>query len=415
MTAIVKNMPSPFDVKRIRADFPVLHQQVHDKDLVYMDNAATTQKPERVIEAVDHFYRSQNANVHRGVHALSEAATDAYEQSRETVRRFIHAASCQEIVFVRGTTEAINMVAQCYGGARLRAGDQIILTTMEHHANIVPWQMVCEKTGAVLKVIPVTDRGELDLQAYADLLSDKTRIVALTHVSNALGTVNPVKHITDLAHQAGAVVLLDGAQAVSHFPVDVQKLDCDFYAFSAHKVFGPTGIGVLYGKQNLLDAMPPYQGGGEMIRTVSFEKTTYNEIPYKFEAGTPHIAGALGLAAALKYLNRLDRTAMAQHEQNLIEYAHGRAGDFPGLRIIGEARQKTSVLSFVLSEIHSHDVSTILDQHGIAVRAGHHCAMPLMRRFNVPATARASFAMYNSIDEVDALFEGLKQARNLWA
>ncbi len=401
-------------IEQIRADFPVLKQTVHGKPLVYLDNAATTQKPQQVIDAVKNYYTHDNANVHRGLHTLSERATDQYEQARNKVRDYINAASSNEIIFTRGTTESINLVAQSFGRSRLKPGDEIIISTMEHHSNIVPWQLTCEQTGATLKVIPISDAGELDLDAYKKLLSKNTRLVALVHASNALGTVNPVTDIIELAHAQDVPVLLDGAQAIAHMPVDVQALDCDFYAFSAHKAFGPTGIGVLYGKEKLLDAMPPYQGGGEMIRTVSFERSEYGQLPNKFEAGTPHIAGAIGLGAAIDYISALDFSAIHQHESSVLEYAHQRAADYPGLKIIGQAKNKISVLSFVLDYAHPHDIGTIVDHEGVAIRVGHHCAMPLMDRLCVPATARASFSIYNTHADVDALFTGLDSVRSLF-
>ena len=397
-----------------RTDFPILKTRVHGKPLVYLDNAATTQKPLAVIGAESKYYSSYNANVHRGVHSLSQAATDAYEGARAKVRQFINAASPNEIVFVRGTTEAINLVAQSYGRSRFKAGDEIILSHMEHHSNIVPWQMVCQQTGARLRIIPVDDNGELQLEDFKKLLNERTRLVTVTHVSNALGTINPVKSIIALAHLRGVPVLLDGAQAVAHLPVDVQELGCDFYAFSAHKLYGPTGVGVLYGKAALLDAMPAYQGGGDMIRSVRFEETTYNSVPYKFEAGTPNIAGVIGLGEAIDYVTALGFQALAEHEQSLLAYATSALGGIPGLRIIGTARAKTGVISFVLEGMHPHDVGTILDREGVAIRTGHHCAMPLMERFDVPATARASFALYNTRQEVDALVAAIHKVREVF-
>ena len=417
MTDTAKNLPAAapaFDVEAVRKDFPVLSREVHGKPLIYLDNAATAQKPVQVIETVDTYYREYNSNIHRGVHTLSERATAAYEHARVKCRHFIHAASEAEIIFTRGATEAINLVAQSYGRTNFKAGDEIIVSTMEHHSNIVPWQILCEQTGAVLKVIPINDDAELVLEEYEKLLGPKTRLVAIVHVSNALGTINPVKHIIDLAHEQGAVVLVDGAQAVSHLAVDVQALDCDFYAFSGHKLFGPTGIGVLYGKRALLEAMPPYQGGGDMIKMVTFEKTLYNDLPYKFEAGTPHIAGVIGLGAAIDYVSGTGFNAIAAYEHSLIEYATEAALEVDGLTLIGTARDKTSILSFVLDEIHPHDLGTILDHEGIAIRTGHHCAMPVMDRFKVPATARASFAFYNTRQEVDKLVEGIEKAREVF-
>ena len=408
------DQPRAFDLEAIRADFPVLEQAVRGKPLVYLDNAATAQKPARVIEALAGYYREYNANIHRGLHTLSEKATAEYEAARDKLRQFINAQSCKEIIFVRGATEAINLVAQSYGRHALKPGDELIITELEHHSNIVPWQLLCEQTGAALKYIPINDAGELILADYDRLLSDKTRLVAVGHISNALGTINPVKTIIDKAHAVGAKVLIDGAQAVPHGPVDVRALACDFYAFSGHKLFGSTGIGVLYGKQALLEAMPPYQGGGDMIRTVSMSGTTYNDLPYKFEAGTPHIAGVIALGAAVDYVNRLDFAQAIRHETALLDYANEQAAEIKGLRLIGTAEAKTSILSFTLEGIHPHDIGTILDDEGIAIRAGHHCAMPVMERFGIPATARASFAFYNSHAEVDALMRALDKCKRLF-
>ncbi len=395
------------DVHKVRADFPVLAGSANGKPLVYLDNAATSQKPRSVIDALAAFYSSENANIHRGVHDLSQRATLAYEGARGKLQRFVNAADPHEIVFVRGATEAINLVAQAYARPGLGPGDEIILSTMEHHSNIVPWQLVCEATGARIRVIPMSDAGELDLDAYARLLTDRTKLVAVVHVSNSLGTINPVKKIAGLAHDAGASVLVDGAQAAPHQPIDVQEIDADFYALSGHKMFGPTGIGVLYGKAAYLDAMPPYQGGGEMIRSVTFEKTTYAPLPAKFEAGTPHIAGAIGLGAAVDYLRGLSWEWIQAHEHELLERATAAVGGVSGVRITGTAAHKASVVSFVIDGVHAHDVGTILDQEGIAIRTGHHCTQPVMDRLGVPATARASFAFYNTIDEVDALAQGV--------
>jgi cysteine desulfurase/selenocysteine lyase len=405
----------PIDVDGLRADFPILHQTVHDKPLAYLDNAATTQKPLQVIEAVDRYYREYNANIHRGVHTLSERATAAFENTRSRIQTFIHAASRKEIIFTRGTTEAINLVAQSYGRPLLRAGDEIIISEMEHHSNIVPWQMLCEQTGAVLKVIPINDAGELCLEDYEKLLGAKTRLVAVAHISNALGTVNPVQKIIDMAHAHNAVILIDGAQSIAHTPVDVQALDCDFYAFSGHKLFGPTGTGVLYGKENLLDRMPPWQGGGDMIKAVTLQKTIFNDLPYKFEAGTPHIAGVIGLGEAIDYVTRLGLDKISAYEDELIHYATAAVTGIKGLRIIGTARHKSGILSFTLDGIHPHDVGTILDDEGIAVRTGHHCAMPVMDHFRVPATTRASFAFYNTREEIDRLIQGLERCREIFA
>ena len=406
--------PADFPVHDYRRDFPILEQTVRGKPLVYLDNAATAQKPRRVIKALDEYYRDYNSNIHRGVHTLSEQATEAYEGARKKIQTFINAASHQEIIFVRGTTEGINLVAQSYGRSRLQPGDEIIISAMEHHSNIVPWQLVCEQTGAILKVIPINDAGELEMDEYKRLLSDKTRIVAVVHISNALGTINPVAEITAQAHAAGAVVVIDGAQAAPHTRLDVADLDCDFYTFSGHKLFGPTGIGVLYGKQALLDAMPPYHGGGDMIKMVTFEKTLYNDLPYKFEAGTPYIAGVIGLGAAVEYVNDVDLDRIQDYEHELLEYATRAAASVPGLRLIGTAAQKAGILSFVLDGIHPHDLGTILDHDGIAIRTGHHCAMPVMERYGIPATARASFAFYNTAEEVDTLITGIGKARNIF-
>jgi cysteine desulfurase/selenocysteine lyase len=396
-----------FDVARIREDFPILKQKIHGKPLVYFDNGATTHKPQSVIDALTHYYSAENSNIHRGVHQLSERATEAYEAARDKIRGFLNARSNQEIIFVRGTTEAINLVAQSYGRTFLKAGDEIIVSAMEHHSNIVPWQMLCEQVGARLKVIPINHDGEIVMDEYRRLFSDKTRFVSVTHVSNALGTVVAVKDIVSLAHECGVPVLLDGAQAVPHLKVDVQQLECDFYAFSGHKLFGPTGVGVLYGRAELLDKMPPYQGGGDMISLVTFEKTHYNVLPYKFEAGTPHIAGGIGLGAAVDYVTALDWNQVTTHEQRLLSYATDAVSSIDGVRIIGTAKEKAGVLSFVLEHVHAHDVGTILDQEGVAVRAGHHCAMPVMQRFGVPATTRASFAFYNTIDEIEVMARAL--------
>jgi cysteine desulfurase/selenocysteine lyase len=411
---VVERADRAFDVARVRADFPILAQQVHGKPLVYLDNAATTQKPNAVMQALEHYYRVDNSNVHRGVHTLSERATGAYEGVRTKVREFINAESDKEVVFVRGTTEGINLVASSWGRKNVRAGDEILITAMEHHANIVPWQMLCEEVGARLCVAPITDAGELVMEEFERLLGSRTRLVAVAHCSNAIGTVNPVAHIVERARAAGAVVLLDGAQAVAHLQVDVRALDCDFYVFSGHKLYGPTGIGVLYGKEQLLEDMPPYQGGGDMIKAVTFEKTVYNDLPYKFEAGTPHIAGAVGLGAAIDYMKQLDRDAVDAHERALLDYAMRALRDIPGARVIGTAREKIGILSFMLDGAHPHDVGTILDHEGVAIRTGHHCAMPLMQRFGVPATARASFALYNTREDVDALIRGIHRVRELF-
>jgi len=403
-----------FDVERIRKDFPALQFQVRGKPLVYLDSAATSQKPQAVIDALRAYYETGNANVHRGVHYLSEKATDAYERARTRIQRFLNAADPGEIVFVRGTTEGINLVAACYGRQRVGAGDEVIVSGLEHHSNIVPWQMLCAEKGAVLRVVPLDDHGDIILESYERLLGPRTRLVAMAHVSNALGTVNPVKQIIALAHAQGVPVLLDGAQAAPHLPVDVRDLDCEFYVFSGHKTFGPTGVGVLYGKADWLERMPPYQGGGDMIRSVTFEKTEYNVVPYKFEAGTPHIAGAVGLGAALDYLDEVGLARIAAYEHGLIAHGVAALTAVPGLRLVGTPRERGSVLSFVLDGVHAHDVGTILDQEGIAVRAGHHCAMPVMRRFDVPATTRASLAFYNTHRELDALAAGLARVREVF-
>jgi cysteine desulfurase/selenocysteine lyase len=393
----------------------VLHQEVHGKPLAYLDNAASAQHPVQVIEAVSQYYRRDHANVHRGVHQLSQRATDAFEGARDKVRRFINAASEREVIFTRGTTEAINLVAQSWGRANLGPGDEIVISHLEHHANIVPWQMLCQQTGAELKVIPMTESGEIDLAAAREIIGPATRLLAFTHVSNALGTISPVAELTALARAVGALVLLDGAQGVPHMRVDVQALDCDFYAFSGHKMFAPTGIGVLWGREALLRAMPPWQGGGDMILAVSFEKTTYNELPWKFEAGTPHIAGAIGLGAAVDYLESLDFTAAAAWEHELLEYGTARLQDVAGLRIIGTSPHKAAVISFTLDGVHPHDIGTIVDHAGVAIRTGHHCAMPVMEYYGVPATARASFAFYNTRDEIDRLAAALQQAQEVFA
>ncbi|MCY0998268.1 cysteine desulfurase [Myxococcus sp. MISCRS1] len=405
---------STFDVQQVRADFPLLRQEVRGRPLVYLDSAATAQKPQAVIDAIVRFYQHDNANVHRGVHILSERATEAYEGARETVRGFLNARDAREIIFVRGTTEAINLVAQTYGRKHIGAGDEVLITQMEHHANIVPWRMLCEQTGATLKVIPVDDRGELVLDAVDALLTEKTRILAVTHVSNALGTVNPVKELTRRAHAKGIPVLVDGAQSVTHFPVDVQDLGCDFYAFSGHKTFGPTGIGVLYGRLERLEPMPPYQGGGDMILSVTMEKVTYNRVPHRFEAGTPNLEGAVGLAAAIRYLQGVGLSAIAEHDREMMAYATAALESVPGLRLIGTAREKAGVLSFTLEDIHPHDVGTILDREGICIRTGHHCAQPVMQHFKLPATARASLALYNTREDVDALVRGLHKVREVF-
>jgi cysteine desulfurase / selenocysteine lyase len=403
-----------WDVERIRKDFPILHQEVHGKPLVYLDSAATSQKPQAVLDALSAYYTTDNANVHRGVHLLSERATAAYEGARIGVQRFLNAARSDEIVFVRGTTEGINLVAHSYGRRVVGPGDEVVISALEHHSNIVPWQMLCEEQSATLRVVPIDDAGQVDLEAYEKLLSNRTKLVAVAHVSNALGTVVPVARLVAMAHHRGVPVLVDGAQAVPHLPVDVRELGCDFYVFSGHKVFGPTGIGVLYGKAELLERMPPYQGGGDMIKAVTFEKTTYNDLPYKFEAGTPHIAGAIGLGVALAYVEDLGRDRVAAYEHDLLVYGTEVLAAQPDLRLIGTAREKASVLSFVVEGVHPHDVGTILDREGIAVRTGHHCAMPVMQRFGVPATTRASLALYNSREDLDALARALEKVQEIF-
>ena len=405
----------PFSVQRVRQDFPILKQRVYGKPLVYLDNAASSQKPRAVIDAISGFYSEDYANIHRGLHALSERATQAYEGARETVRPFLNAPTEQEIIFVRGTTEAINLVAQSYARPRLQPGDEILISAMEHHSNIVPWQIVCAERGARLRVVPITDAGELRLDVYEELLRPRTKLVAITHVSNVLGTINPIREIINLAHQRQIAVLVDGAQAVPHLAVDVQSLDCDFYAFSAHKLYGPSGIGVLFGKAALLEAMPPYQGGGDMISSVTFENTTYNRLPYKFEAGTPHIAGAVGLGAAIEYVTAIGLETIAAYEHELLAEATARLAAMPEVRLIGTAQEKTGVLSFVMEGIHPHDIGTVLDREGIAIRAGHHCAQPVMQRFGISATARASFGLYNTQAEIDALVAGIHKVLEVFA
>ena len=405
---------SPKNPAHWRADFPILKERVHGKQLVYLDNGATTQKPEVVISTEADYYRHYNSNIHRGVHALSQKATDAHEDARVKVQHFLNARHADEVIFARGTTEAINLVAQSYARPRLQPGDEIILSAMEHHANIVPWQMVCGQTGAVIKVVPINDEGELLFDDYLKLLGPRTKLVGVVHVSNALGTINPVREIIRAAHAHGVPVLVDGAQAVAHSKVNVQELDCDFYAFSGHKLYGPTGIGVLYGKQALLEEMPPWQGGGDMIRTVTFEKTEFNVLPYKFEAGTPNIAGAIALGAAIDYVTDIGFDPIAEHERDLLSYATSAVKGIPGLRLIGTAKNKAGIVSFVMDGAHPHDIGTILDHQGIAVRAGHHCAMPVMQRYGVPATVRASLALYNNQDDVDALIAGLYKVKELF-
>ncbi len=399
----------PYDVRGLRSDFAVLAQKIHGKPLVYLDNAATSQKPQAVVDALIDFYTRDCANIHRGVHHLSERATQAYEDSRSKLRRFINAGSDSEIVFVRGATEAINLVAHSFARARVSEGDEVLISALEHHSNIVPWQLLCEEKRARLRVAPINDRGEILLDSYERLIGPRTRIISLAHISNALGTVNPVRQMIDIAHRREVPVMLDGAQAVQHTPVDVQELDCDFYVFSGHKMYGPTGVGVLYGKAQLLDQMPPYQGGGDMISSVTFEKTTYNRIPYKFEAGTPNIAGGIGLGAAVDYLGGIGIDKIAAYEHGLLEYAEEAISSLPGVRIIGTAGEKAGVISFTLEGVHPHDIGTILDQEGIAIRTGHHCAQPVMDFFGVPATARASFGLYNTREDAAALVAGIRK------
>ncbi|WP_349261204.1 cysteine desulfurase [Povalibacter sp.] len=404
---------SAVDVTAIRADFPILEQRINGKPLVYLDNAASSQRPRQVIDAISGYYERDHANVHRGVHTLSQRATDAYEGARDVVREFINAADTKEIVFVRGTTEAVNLVAQSFVRPKVGPGDEILISGLEHHANIVPWQLVCEQTGATLKVIPITQAGEVDFAAFEQLIGPRTRILAMAHVSNALGTIVPVEKFIAVARKHGVPVLLDGAQAVPHGKVDVRALDCDFYCFSGHKMLGPTGIGVLYGRKKLLEAMPPWQGGGDMILSVSFEKTTYNQLPWKFEAGTPNISGTIGLAAAIRYLQSVGIERIAAYEHQLLTYATQRLQEIPGLRIVGTSAHKAAVVSFVMDGIHPHDIGTILDTEGVAIRTGHHCAMPVMDYFKVPATARASMSFYNTYDEIDALVAALEHTRKV--
>jgi len=406
---------SSFDVETVRRDFPILREKVRGKGLVYLDNAATSQKPQQVVDAITRYYQRGNANIHRGVHFLSEHATEEHEAARQAVQRFVNAPRLEEIIFVRGTTEAINLVAQTYGKRNVQAGDEVLISAMEHHSNIVPWQILCEQQGAKLRIIPINDQGELLVDEFQKLLGSRTRMVALAHVSNALGTINPIREVVKMAHSRNVPVLVDGAQAVPHIKVDVRDLDCDFYAFSSHKMYGPMGMGVLYGKFSLLNAMPPYQGGGDMIRSVTFEKTTYNQLPYKFEAGTPDVAGAIGLGAAINYLNVLGIENIAAHEHELLAYATAGLSKVPGIRVVGNAREKAAVLSFVMEGVHPHDIGTILDQEGIAVRTGHHCAQPIMQRFGIPATVRASFGLYNTRSEVDALMAGIEKVREVFA
>jgi cysteine desulfurase/selenocysteine lyase len=402
-----------FDVAAVRRDFPILQQNVNGKPLVYLDNAASSQRPRAVIDAISRYYEHDHANVHRGVHTLSQRATDAYEGARETVRRFINARDTKEIIFVRGTTEAVNLVANSFVRPGLQPGDEILISALEHHANIVPWQLLREQTGAVLKIIPITPSGEVDFVEFEKLIGPRTKLLALAHVSNALGTIVPVEKFITVAKQHGVPVLLDGAQAIPHSVVDVQALGCDFYCFSSHKMLGPTGMGILWGRQQLLEAMPPWQGGGDMILSVSFEKTTYNQLPWKFEAGTPNISGAIGLAAAISYLEKIGMDRIAAYEHELLEYATQRLGNLPGLRIVGTAPHKAAVVSFTLDGIHPHDIGTILDTEGVAIRTGHHCAMPVMEYYKIPATARASMSFYNTFEEIDVLVAALEQTRKV--
>ncbi len=403
-----------FDVERIRQDFPILRQQVHGRPLVYLDNAATSQKPQHVIDAITHFYCNDNANIHRGVHLLSQRATDAYETARVRIQKFINARHAHETVFVRSTTEAINLVARCLGSRIVGPGDEIVLSAMEHHSNIVPWQMLCEEKGAKLRIIPITEEGELIWEEYEKSLGPRTRLVTIVHMSNVLGTINPVAEMIQAAHSRGIPVFVDGAQGIAHARVDVQQLDCDFYAFSGHKLYGPTGIGVLYGKTSLLDSMPPYQGGGDMISTVTFEKTKYNVLPYKFEAGTPDIAGAVGLGAAVEYLETIGFDSAIAYEAEVLTYAARALAAVPGVRLVGTARNKASVQSFVMKGIHPHDIGTIVDEFGVAIRTGHHCAQPLMDRYRLPATARASLGIYNTKQEIDILVEALSRVSEVF-
>jgi len=415
MSTLTSVISAGFDVEKLREDFPVLKQKVHGMPLVYLDSAATAQKPTVVVDAIRHFHEVDCANIHRGVHELSQRSTAAYEEARLKAKRFLNSHTTNELIFVRGTTEGINLVSSSWGRKNVKAGDEIVISAMEHHSNIVPWQMLCEEMGATLRVIPMNDRGELILEEYEKLLNPRTRMVAVAHVSNALGTINPVRQIIEMAHKAGALALIDGAQAAPHMKIDVQELDADFYTMSGHKVFGPTGIGFLYGKTALLNAMPPYQGGGDMIRTVTFAKTTYADLPYKFEAGTPNIAGGIGLGASMDYMTAIGIDKIAAYEHELLLYGTEALSQIPGLRLIGTAREKAAVLSFVIEGIHPHDIGTVLDRQGIAVRTGHHCAQPVMDWFHVPATTRASLAFYNTTTEIDALAAGLKKVKEIFS
>ncbi|MDG1849598.1 MAG: cysteine desulfurase [Flavobacteriales bacterium] len=402
------------DIKNIRAQFPALHQEVHGRPLVYFDNAATSQKPQMVIDAIAHYYNKENSNIHRGVHFLSQQATDKYEVAREAVRRFINADAIEEIIITRGTTEAINLVASCLSQWLFKEGDEIIISAIEHHSNIVPWQMACERSGAVLKVIPVLDSGELDMDAYRNLLNDKTKLVAVNHISNALGTINPVEEMIPLAQEKGALVLIDGAQSAPHTDIDVQALNCDFYCFSAHKMYGPTGVGVLHGKKEILEKMPPYHGGGEMIKEVKFEGSTYNDLPFKFEGGTPNIAGGIGLEASIRFIEEIGIENIAAQEAELLAYATEKLKETGGIRFVGEAKNKAGVVSFLIEGIHPYDAGTILDKLGIAIRTGHHCAQPVMDRFDIPGTMRASFAVYNTKEEIDVFIEGIHKVKQMF-
>lgn len=403
-----------FEVEKIRRDFPILSRLIHGKKLVYFDNAATTQKPNQVIETIQNYYTNLNSNIHRGVHYLSEAATKEYECARKIIQNFINAKHLEEIIYTRGTTESINLVASSFGYSNFKGGDEILISAMEHHSNIVPWQIICQRTGAKLKVIPINDNGEIILEEYDKLLNEKTKFVSIVHVSNSLGTINPIKYIIDKAHKFNIPVLVDAAQSIQHLKIDVQELDCDFLAFSGHKIYGPTGIGILYGKKKHLIEMPPYQGGGDMIMSVSFEKTIYNELPYKFEAGTPNIAGVIGLGVAIRYVNNIGIEIIENYEKELLDYATNLLSEMPELKIIGTAENKASVISFIINNAHPHDVGTILDRDGIAIRTGHHCTEPVMRRFNIPATSRASFSFYNTFEEIDVLAKSLKKVINLF-
>jgi len=403
-----------FDVKKIRNDFPNLNIKIHEKPLVYLDNAATTFKPKSVIDALAQHYKSQTSNVHRGIHTLSEQATKAFEQSRDKIRKFINAEKSNQIIFTKGTTEAINLVAHSYGRTFLKRGDEIIISEMEHHSNIVPWQILCEAVGCKLKIAPFNDDGELIFEKYEKLLNPKTKLVAMVYISNSLGTINPIREVIDAAHRQGAVVLVDGAQAVSHIPIDVGELNCDFFAFSGHKLFGPTGVGVLYGKEELLNKMPPYQGGGDMIASVTFEKTTYNVLPYKFEAGTPNVADVIGLGAAIDYIESLDYDQIAEHEKELLAYGTQVLSQIPQLRLVGTAKSKTAILSFIIPGVHAHDIGTLVDEEGVAIRTGHHCTQPVMKHFGVPATSRASFTLYNTKEEIDQLAKAIVKAKEVF-